>query len=300
MRTVIALFDDFADAHRALHALVDDGFDRQFISLVARDVYGAYQKTMTEMEAAAEQDNTEGNASIAEMLSGLNGLLDGIIVRPAPGIGSTMIAGPLSKTAGQAGTEAATEALLDALSELGVPTETAEEYLEGVRRGGTLLVTQVEDRRTGGAVDILDRHNPAELQQRVQNWRAQNWSGFERQGEPLNAEQIEEQRRFLEQQAQGYTSLEEQALKPAHGGAHDFEEEFRQHFEATYTTGTFEEYEPAYDYGYELAQDKRYRDRSWEQVEPDARQEWERREEGGLWSDVKGAVRAAWETVAGS
>jgi hypothetical protein len=41
-RTVVALFDDFNDANAALRELVDNGFSRDEISMMASDQEGEY------------------------------------------------------------------------------------------------------------------------------------------------------------------------------------------------------------------------------------------------------------------
>jgi hypothetical protein len=72
---------------------------------------------------------------------------------------------------------------------------------------------------------------------------------------------------------------------------------FRMHHGETYGADTpFDEYEPAYRYGWDVGGSGRYRGRSWNDVEPDLRSDWERRyPEGGAWERFKAAVRRGWE-----
>lgn len=58
-------------------------------------------------------------------------------------------------------------------------------------------------------------------------------------------------------------------------------------------------YQPAYRFGYVLAQDERYLDADWNRVEPEARREWETQDDDTPWEDVKDAVRYAWQKVTG-
>ncbi len=60
----------------------------------------------------------------------------------------------------------------------------------------------------------------------------------------------------------------------------------------------FEDYEPAYQYGYALARDERFRNAEWDDVEPHARRAWEE-ENPGAWEQFKDAVRGAWQKVSG-
>jgi uncharacterized protein (TIGR02271 family) len=77
--------------------------------------------------------------------------------------------------------------------------------------------------------------------------------------------------------------------------------EYRTHWRTNYGNagGTYEEYEPAYRYGASLAQDERYRGRQWNDIERDARLDWETRNRGSTWERFKAAVRHGWENVTG-
>jgi len=61
------------------------------------------------------------------------------------------------------------------------------------------------------------------------------------------------------------------------------------------TGGRWEDYEPAYRYGYESYNSPRYRGRTWQQVEPDLRADWETRYPRNPWEKVKSAVQGIWE-----
>jgi hypothetical protein len=57
--------------------------------------------------------------------------------------------------------------------------------------------------------------------------------------------------------------------------------------------------EPAYRFGHSMASDSRYAGRQWDDIESDARTDWESRHgsSGSAWQDVKDSVRHAWEKV---
>jgi hypothetical protein len=82
-----------------------------------------------------------------------------------------------------------------------------------------------------------------------------------------------------------------------------FEPVCRVHFESTYQGmgRSYDDFRPAYYYGYELANDPRYQGRSWSEIEMDARRDWESRSQQGTvrstWEDMKDAVRRGWESV---
>jgi hypothetical protein len=63
------------------------------------------------------------------------------------------------------------------------------------------------------------------------------------------------------------------------------------------SSGTYEEYQPAYQYGWESF--SRYRGRKFDEVEPELRKSWESgRYSGGLgWDKARHATRDAWHRV---
>lgn len=78
-----------------------------------------------------------------------------------------------------------------------------------------------------------------------------------------------------------------------------YDQDFRSDFQTRYgsTGGRYEDYSPAYEYGYGLAGDSRYAGRDWDQFETEARSDWERRNPNSPWERVKAAVRHGWERV---
>lgn len=69
-----------------------------------------------------------------------------------------------------------------------------------------------------------------------------------------------------------------------------------------YATGrTYEDFRPAYQYGYESG--RHHMGRTWNDVEPDLRTGWDKFEGkgtlGAAWENVKDAVKDAWHRVTG-
>lgn len=78
-----------------------------------------------------------------------------------------------------------------------------------------------------------------------------------------------------------------------------FDTDFRTHHQSHFATSgsTYDQFTPAYRFGYNLGGDERYRG-SWTTVEPEARRVWEERNKG-TWEEFKDAVRYSWEKVTG-
>lgn len=74
---------------------------------------------------------------------------------------------------------------------------------------------------------------------------------------------------------------------------------YRRDWQTNYSSlgGRYEDYEPAYRYGYGLRDDPRYANRDWSAIEPDIRRDYETRYPGGTWERMKAAVRRGWDRV---
>ena len=80
-----------------------------------------------------------------------------------------------------------------------------------------------------------------------------------------------------------------------------YESDFRSNYDQTYaSTGmAYDQYAPAYRYGYGLNNDARYRGRDWNSVQSDVQRDWESRQPG-TWGHFSNAIRYAWDKATGS
>jgi uncharacterized protein (TIGR02271 family) len=74
--------------------------------------------------------------------------------------------------------------------------------------------------------------------------------------------------------------------------------DFRRYHTTTFAGSGmhYEDYEPAYRYGYDLGMHERYRGRDWVVLEPEARRDWEAHHPG-TWERFKDAIRYGWDKV---
>jgi hypothetical protein len=189
-RTVTALFDDMTTAQRAVQDLVDAGFPRDNISLVANDASGTYRSTVDRTDDV-RGDEGAGFGAVAGALIGLGAML-------IPGIGPVVAAGPLVAALTGAGVGAAAGALTGGITaslvDFGLTEETAGHYAEGVRRGGTLLVIHADETRAGQAETILNHYGTVDVQSRAAEWRNSGWTGFDESSTPYTTDEIEAER----------------------------------------------------------------------------------------------------------
>jgi hypothetical protein len=302
--TVIGLYDRLEDAQNAVSELVSAGFPREDISIVAADTEGKFKTYVGESSAEGGEGVATG-AGIGAAVGGLGGLLIGIGALAIPGIGPVLAAGPLASALIGAGVGAVTGGLLGALVDAGVPEEQANLYAEGVRRGGTLVKVTAPEDRVDEANRIMDRFNPIDIDQRATTWRSENWNRFDPDATPYTQTDFERERSRFATDIEREVDRERPRIhtygtgRPADYDRYD--PLFRTHYQTTYgTTGrSYEDFRPAYFYGYDLAGNPQYRNSTWEQVEMDARRSWEREHQDTLWDDIKDAVREGWMRVTG-
>lgn len=86
---------------------------------------------------------------------------------------------------------------------------------------------------------------------------------------------------------------------PSQRGMQTGTTDWRSHWQSNYAKagGKYEEYEPAYQFGQTLRKDARFKDKTWADVEANARKDWERGHAGSAWERFKEAVRHGWEKV---
>lgn len=175
MKTVVGLFDTFAEAQNVVQDLVDSGFSRENISIVANDANGEYATYDSEGDVA---DGAMAGAGTGALVGGVLGLLVGVGALAIPGVGPVLAAGPLAATLTGAGIGAVAGGLLGALVDLGVPEEDAHYYTEGVRRGGALVTVAADDARADDAIAIMNRHGAVDLDERSSSWQDSGSSDY--------------------------------------------------------------------------------------------------------------------------
>ncbi len=81
----------------------------------------------------------------------------------------------------------------------------------------------------------------------------------------------------------------------------NYSDDFRQDFQTRYgaSGGKYEDYEPAYNYGYQAASDPRYQGRNWDDVESNLRSDYGSRYPNSTWDKMKDSIRYGWNKVTG-
>jgi len=176
MKTVVGLFDNLSEAHRAVDDLSRLGLSRSDISVIApkRDAADTVDTDAHDKTHAAEGAGI--GATTGALAGGAAGILASLGLLAIPGIGGLLAAGPIVAALTGAGIGAAAGGIIGGLVGLGIPEEHAEEYEEGVRRGGTIVTAKVDETKADEAAAILDRHGAVNMEQRVSEWKTAGWT----------------------------------------------------------------------------------------------------------------------------
>jgi len=196
--TISRLYENYADAQRAITSLEAAGVPHSDLSIVANNSgnwYGADK--MVDRGRDGTDDRTEEGAAtgagIGAGLGGAAGLLAGLGVLAIPGLGPVVAAGWLASTTLGVMAGAATGTIVGALTEAGVSEEEAPLYAEGVRRGGTLVSARVPEEERTRFESILDQ-SAVNIRERSAVWQRSGWETFDATAQPYTADEVRKER----------------------------------------------------------------------------------------------------------
>jgi uncharacterized membrane protein len=214
MPTAIGLFDRYEEAERAVDRLLEHGFGKDEIGVMASDRVMQEYRQRSRVPTATPEDTGTAVAGGA-LLGGFGGLLAGVAALLIPGIGPAITAGTLASALGLplvgAGVGAVTGGVIGALVSSGVSEEDAHAYAEGVKRGGVLVTVQTSDARLAEAQEILRQADAVDIDARRAEWRQSGWSSFDETAETrprTDPEKLATQTAPVKSQSDPLTELE--------------------------------------------------------------------------------------------
>jgi hypothetical protein len=197
--TISRLYDDYADAQRAVTNLEAAGLPRSDLSIVANNSDNWYDTNeKVDRDRDGTDDRAEGaaaGAGVGAGIGGAAGLLAGLGLMAIPGLGPVVAAGWLASTALGATAGAAAGGLVGALTQAGVSEEEARLYAEGVRRGGTLVSAKVPDADRARYESILNQ-SAVDLVNRRAAWQKSGWNSFDPSAKPYGADDVRKERQL--------------------------------------------------------------------------------------------------------
>jgi hypothetical protein len=214
MTVISRLYDNYADAARAVSELERAGVAHSDISIVANNTEGWYSdgdRAVTRADAPVRDrdgridrdgdgvdDRAEGagaGAGIGAAIGGTAGLLAGLGLLAIPGLGPVVAAGWLASTAALALAGGTAGGIIGALTQSGVSEDEANVYAEGVRRGGTLVTARVPDADRARYEAILDR-SAVNIRERATLYQQGGWSRFDPSAPAYTEEEIRRERQL--------------------------------------------------------------------------------------------------------
>lgn len=168
-KRVVGVFKDHKHAEGVIHALKDNNFDMNRVSVLARHI--------DDIEGGREVNETHGNeakegaatgATTGTVLGGVTGFLIGVGVLAIPGVGPILAAGAeisaLGSTLAGAGIGAATGGIVGALVGLGIPEEKARVYEDRIKAGDYLIMVSGDDDTVRRAESIMNDNHVDDLE----------------------------------------------------------------------------------------------------------------------------------------
>jgi uncharacterized membrane protein len=165
---ITAFFDTYDEAARAVTRLEAAHVPNFEISLVSNNFDDAHtHHTTRAFDSEGSSHEFAGATAAAGTVAGAGaGLLAGLGTVAVPGFGPVIAAGWIVSTLVGAGAGAAVGGLAGALADAGLSDEDAQNYAEGVRRGGALVTVKVDEAQMDRVVKILDDEGEIEPSER--------------------------------------------------------------------------------------------------------------------------------------
>jgi hypothetical protein len=315
---VYGIYSHRSQAEAGIDRLIGAGFRKEDISVLLQDNTGTKDFAHTKETKAPE--GTTAGVIAGGAIGGTFGLLVGLGALAIPALGPLIAAGPVIGALTGVGSGGVVGGLIGALIGMGIPEYEAKRFEGHIRKGGILASVHCDNSewvakaksllKDTGADDIAatseakadfassDRPYPAS---EPSTRRVTLGSLAERPPEPPHpVQQPVPVSHPVGTQPQHAPAPSRVRVVPTSTPATLADEaDFRRHFDSgpgalgqDYTA-----YGPAYCYGAEAANDLKYRGRSFEEIEPELRSEYLRRNPGSNWDQIKDSVRYGWSKI---
>jgi hypothetical protein len=199
--TICRLYDSYADASRIVLALEATGVPPSEASLISNNSDAWFKAAETEnviplrkksvsSETASKVEGAAIGAAIGATAATAASL---VTILALPGVGAVVGAGWLAAMLGSMAIGGVTGGLLGALTNAGISEEDAHVFVEGVRRGGTLVVARVLQSEAPKIEEIMNQ-SAVNLSERCELYRKGGWQSFDPGSAPYTADQVRSER----------------------------------------------------------------------------------------------------------
>jgi hypothetical protein len=195
--TICRLYDSYPEGNRVVVMLDAAGLPPSETSVISNNSDTWYSATKTanvvpvrNYGASSKADGKVEGAALGAAIGATAATAASLVTMLAiPGVGAGWLAALLGSMAigGVAG------GLLGALTNAGISEEDAQVFVEGVRRGGTVVAARVPQSELPRIVPIMNR-SAVNLQERSELYRKSGWQSFDPNAVPYTADQVRSER----------------------------------------------------------------------------------------------------------
>jgi len=177
------------------------------------------------------------------------------------------------------------------LAEAGISEDEAGFYAEGLRSGKTLVTAEVDRDKEDSVRRVLENYRPVRLNNTMEDYRfnydQEGWTTF-------NALEDLGVTTEMDWSADYYRYVNSTPYPP---DVNKYDKRFQDDFknrQLDVKDYSYDKFRPAYQYGYSLARNEKFRNKSWQDVESDARRDWEANNPD-TWDIYADSILYAWE-----
>ena len=182
-KTVVALYNHFADARAAVAAGIQAGAPVDRIALLANDSNGDHPSLTINPAYAREQfdeDSTKQSRfiTLGEVGIGLGGLIGFLgYISPVniPGVDALAANGAWVPVVVLAVIGGVIGVVIGLITGHDLSGKDADLYTEGLKNGGTLVTVVVDEGIAGKVSEAFKYHGPVKLEDRPGDWSAEGW-----------------------------------------------------------------------------------------------------------------------------
>lgn len=199
--TVCRLYDSCVDANRIVLALEAAGVPPSETSVISNnsDTWYSAAKTANTVpvqkdRAGSKADGKVEGAAVGAAIGATAATAASLVTMLAiPGVGAVVGAGWLAALLGSMALGGVTGGLLGALTNAGISEEDAQVFVEGVRRGGTVVAARVPEKDVP-RIEAAMSPRAVILQERCELYRKTGWQSFDPNAVPYSADQVRSER----------------------------------------------------------------------------------------------------------
>jgi hypothetical protein len=198
--TICRLYDSYGDANRVVIAIEVGGVPSSDTSVISNNSDGWYKAANTPDVVPARKDLASSEpgkfegAVVGAAIGATAATAASLVTMFAlPGVGTVIGAGWLAAMLGSMAVGGVTGGLLGALTNAGINEDDAQVFVEGVRRGGTLVTARVPEDEVPRIAAMMNR-NAVNLQERCELYRKSGWQSFDPNASPYTADQVRSER----------------------------------------------------------------------------------------------------------